>query len=51
MKRPDEKAFFAQNKEIVEMITDVNEGMFDIEGTYSEKLKELTVSKHLAQDQ
>ena len=34
-KRPEEQAFFSEIKDILELINDVNEGLFDIEETYS----------------
>lgn len=50
-KRPDEQAFFSEIKDIVELMNDVTEGLFDIEDTYNEKLTNFVASKHVSQDE
>ena len=51
IKRPDEQAFFSSIKDIVELMNDVNEGLFDIEDTYSEKLQSFVASNHVMFDE
>jgi len=50
-KRPDEQAFFSEIKDIVELMNDVTEGLFDIEDTYNEKLRNFVAGKHVSQDE